>query len=174
MRLPIASALLLTLAGAPAAAQRLTLNFDALAAKAKDKTEVNLDAAMLQALRATTPGKPGADQAKVFPGVQEIHIRTYEFEKAGEYSDKDLDPLRKQVASSSGWSRIVFSKDQDETTEIHVLTQEGKQAGLLVIAAEPRELTVVYVLGQVQLTQLRELVQSTIQYDLGRVAASAP
>ena len=34
------------------------------------------------------------------------------------YSDKDLEPLRKQVSEASGWSRVVNVKEKDENTEI--------------------------------------------------------
>src|SRR5581483_3234108 len=93
-------------------------------------------------------------------------FRIYEFAGPGQYSQSDLEALRKQVASGSGWSRIVNVKEKDESTEIYVLNRGDQMAGLLLIAAERTELTVVHVLGSIQLAELKALVKSTIQYDL--------
>ena len=44
--------------------------------------------------------------------------------------------------------------------------QDGKPGGFLLIAAEEKELSVVYVVGSIDLASLQEVVKSTIQYDL--------
>ena len=54
-------------------------------------------------------------------------MRHYEFDKAGAWSDKDLEPLRKQVSEGSGWSRILNVKEKNESTEVFVLIP-GRQA----------------------------------------------
>ena len=45
-------------------------------------------------------------------------------------------------------------------------SQDGKPQAFLLIAAEPKELTVVHVVGSIDLASLREVVNSTIHYDL--------
>jgi hypothetical protein len=167
------------LACAPAFAQNLNLDFSALAAKARAKNEVTLDSnaiQMLQQLGAlANKDDKGAGKAedlgKILSGIQGVAIRNYEFAKAGEYSDRDLDPLRGQVGSGSGWSRIVNVKEEKESTEIYVHNQGGKPDGMLVIAAEAKELTVVQISGSVQLAQLQDVVNSTIHYDLANLGA---
>ena len=83
--------------------------------------------------------------------------------QTGQYSDTDLDAVRKQV---SNWSRILNVKEEHENVEIYMLSQDGKPAGFLLIAAEPKELTVVNVTGTIDLASLKEVVNSTIHYDL--------
>jgi hypothetical protein len=164
------------LAWVPASAQSLNLDFSALASKARAKNEVTLDSNSLQLLRLAgslskdDKGKGKTDDiSKVLSGIEGVVVRNYEFEKAGEYADRDLDPLRAQVGSGSGWSRIVNVKESDETTEIYVHSQSGKADGMLLIAAEAKELTVVHISGSVQLAQLQDVVNSTIHYDLAKM-----
>jgi hypothetical protein len=149
-----------------ASAQKLELKFDALAAKASDKAEVDLDGALLKL--AMQHGKSPATD--FLSGVQEIHVRNYEFEKAGAYSDKDLEPLRKQVGESSGWSRILNVKEKDESTEVFVLSQGGKVGSCLILAAEAKELSVVYLMGTLTVAQMKELVDSNVMYNLAALA----
>jgi len=45
-------------------------------------------------------------------------------------------------------------------------------AGLLVVAAEEKELTVVNVVGSIALDRVKELVSTTLHYDLKNLPAS--
>src|ERR1019366_1327180 len=94
-----------------------------------------------------------------------------EFDKAGSYSDTDLEPLRKQVSEGNGWSRIVNVKEKDESAEVFVQTQGGKVTGCLVLAAEAKELSVVYLLGTLTVAQMKELVDSSVVYNLAALTA---
>jgi hypothetical protein len=158
-----------------ASAQKLELKFDALAAKASEKSEVDLDGSILKTVLSQVPSKKDKDgkspMADLLGGVQEIHLRNYEFDKAGSYSDTDLEPLRKQVSEGNGWSRIVNVKEKDESAEVFVQTQGGKVTGCLVLAAEAKELSVVYLLGTLTVAQMKELVDSNVVYNLAALTA---
>lgn len=158
----------------PAGAQKLELKLDAIAAKASDKSEVDLDGALLKfALQhgISKKDKDGKSPAgDLLSGVQEIHVRNYEFDKAGAYSDKDLEPLRKQVSEGSGWSRVVNVKEKNESTEVFVQSQGGKVGSCLILAAEAKELSVVYIMGTLTLAQMKELVDSNVMYSLAALA----
>jgi len=150
----------------PAGAQTLDINLDALSAKAKEKAEITLEGPLLtQALQAAPDKVKG-----VAANLSRLLVRHYEFEQTGQYSDGDLDGLRKQVSSGTGWSRVLNSKEEHESVEIYMLPgQSGKLGGFLLIAAEQKELTVVHVVGSIDLASLaslKEVVNSTIHYDL--------
>ena len=149
-----------------AVAQKLNLQFDSIAAKAKGKAEVDLDGATLP-LAAKADKKLGA----LASALKEVHVRHYEFGEAGKYSEQELEPLHRQLGAGSGWSHVVNVKDKDEHVEILALVADGKPAGFLVIAAEPKELSVVYVVGELPLDQMSELVKSSIKYDMKGVLA---
>jgi hypothetical protein len=176
MKTLLAATVMAALTCAPASAQKLNSDFGALAAKATAKNEVTLEGGALDLLKqtASVAKKDDTDKAgdlgKMLSGIQGVVIRNYEFAKAGEYSEGDLEPLRRQVEGGAGWSRIVNVKENGESTEIYVYTQGGEPAGMLLIAAEAKELTVVHISGSVQLAQLKDLVNSTIQYDLAKLS----
>lgn len=138
----------------------LQVNLDHLTAKAKESVEVTLDSSMLQrAGRFLSGDKREEAQAKeLIAGWKGILVRSFEFERAGEYSAADLEPLREQLRAP-GWSRLVnvHSKSEGETLEIYSKTESGRSAGLAVIAAEPKELTVVFIDGPVDLSRLSDL-----------------
>ena len=162
----------LTVALAPAWGQKLDLRFDGLAAKAKETAEVDLDGpALTAALKSFAPKKV----ADAGAGLTGLFVRNYEFATAGAYAQSDLAALRKQVSAGSGWSRIINVKEQDETTEVYLYGASEKPSGLLIISAEAKELTVVNLLGSVQvaqLAQLQELVHASVQYDLRKGSRS--
>jgi len=156
----------------PASAQKLELKFDDLAAKASEKAEVDLDGALLKfAMQAADNDKKDEKDKKGLPGllsgVKQIHVRHYEFDKAGVWSDKDVESVRKQVSGTPAWSRIVNIKDKGETCEIYVLMQGANLGGALILAAEEKEFTVVHVEGTMTLAEMKELVDSKIAYNLG-------
>jgi hypothetical protein len=143
----------------PARSQGLDINLDTLAAKAKEKAEVTLEGSLLTQALQQAPEKAKG----VVANVSRVVVRHYEFATTGQYADSDLAAIRKQVAT---WSRVINLKDEHESTEIYMLSQDGKPGGFLLIAAEPKELTVVHIVGSVDLASLRAVVESTIHYDL--------
>jgi hypothetical protein len=177
MKLAVAG-LLAALTLAPVAmGQKLELKLDSLAAKASSKNEVDLDGALLKVAlgkamqMAGTEAKDGKEATgpmlqKALAGLEAVHVRNYEFAASGAYSDKDLEPLRQQVGEGSGWSRIVNVQEKNESTQVFTLVHGDEVAGCLVLAAEAKELTVVYVAGRMALADMKELVNSNVKYDL--------
>ncbi|MEO8592468.1 MAG: DUF4252 domain-containing protein [Candidatus Solibacter sp.] len=167
------------LAAVPAFSQKVELKFDDIAARAVEKAEVDLDGAMLTTAMQLLGNQKKGDKASQDPkaqalpeflsGIQEVHVRHYEFDKAGAWSDKDLEGVRKQVSTGAGWSRIASVKEKNESVEVYVLSQGGKLGGALILAGEEKELTVVHVLGTLTLAQMKELVDSKIAYNLGGI-----
>ena len=65
-------------------------------------------------------------------------------------------PIRKQLAGP-GWSRVVGIREKRELTEIYFWKERDTNGGLVVISAEPNELTVVNIVGRVDLASLGAL-----------------
>jgi hypothetical protein len=142
-----------------ASGQKLELKLDSLAAKASEKAEVDLDGSALGA--ALQKGKLGSHLPAT---LGEVHVRNYEFSKPGGYSDQDLEPLRRQLGGGSGWSRIINVKEKQESTEIYTHGGGDKLDGLLIVACEAAEVSIVHLVGTLTPEQLKELVSSNIRY----------
>jgi hypothetical protein len=153
----------LALAGclaAAAGAQQFKFNLDHLAAKASDSVDLSLNGATLQFAAKFLDGKD-PDEAKVkklIAGLEGVYIKTFEFKRAGEWSDSDLEAIRKQLHAPE-WSKIVGVKSTEdgESAEIYVRTADKKITGVAILAAGPKELTVVNIAGPVDLDSLADL-----------------
>ncbi|MGA2194888.1 MAG: DUF4252 domain-containing protein [Bryobacteraceae bacterium] len=146
----------------PLAAQeiKLPVNLDKLAAKAVESVDITLDGAMLRLAGRFLSGK-NEDQSRarnLISGLESISVRSFTFAGAGEYSAADVDAVRAQVQSAP-WGRVVGVKEKNgDNVEVYFKDGgEGKLAGIVLIAAEPKELTVVSVVGAIDPSQLGEL-----------------
>jgi|ERR1035438_1343120 hypothetical protein len=134
--------------------------FDKLAAKAEESVDVTLDSNMLQ-LAGKFLSDKDADQAKakkIVGGLTGISVRSFEFAKEGEYSAADVDAFRAQLQAPS-WSRIVgVTSKGGEKDEVYFKASTGSQiGGIVVIAAEPKELTIVSLSGTISVDDLTDL-----------------
>lgn len=130
-----------------------------LAARASDVTEVTLDKNML-GFAAKFLNDKDSDEAgarKLISGLQGIYVREYEFDKDGQYSMDDVAKLRTQFETPE-WSPIVRERERNgENTEVLVKLVNGEPHGMFVLAAEPRELTIVLILGPIHVEDLSKL-----------------
>jgi hypothetical protein len=169
MKILIKSAALafaLGLFGAAAYAQSAKLRVDSLDRledKALKVVDVALDEKLIgmaaRIVAKADPKDPDAEKAaEILAGIKEVYVRSYEFEREGEYLPADVESIRSQV-TGPGWSRLVGvrSKRAGENAEVYVLTQGDKMLGLAIIAANPKELTVVNIVGSVDVERLSEI-----------------
>ncbi len=131
-----------------------------LAARASDVTEVTLGKDML-GFAAKFMDKNDKDQAAVqqlINGLDGIYVRSYEFDKEGQYSMDELQQVR-QAFSAPEWSPMVHTREHNgaETTDVMMKLVNGEPHGIFVLDAEPKELTIVLILGPIRMDQLSEL-----------------
>jgi hypothetical protein len=155
---------LLVLAGDfPARAQSAKLDLGMLqdlSRKADRVTNVTLDHQMLQ-LALSFMSKDDDDDAEarhVLQQLQGVYVRDFEFDKPGEYSEADVNAILAQLHAAP-WRRIVSSRDvkSHETADVFVIGTGNSVQGLAVINAEPKELTVVNIVGALDLDKLSDL-----------------
>jgi len=131
-----------------------------LAAKASNVTEVTLGKNMLGFAAKFMNGKDEDEAAtrKLIEGLQGIYVREYEFDKEGEYSMEQIEQLRKYFETSE-WSPIVRERERKnhETTDVLVKLVNGESQGMFVLEAEPKDLTIVLILGPVKVEDLSRL-----------------
>jgi hypothetical protein len=131
-----------------------------LAAKASDVTEVTLGKNMLDfAAKFMKDKDEDTEHArKLIEGLKGIYVREYEFDKEGEYSMDQLQQLRTYFETTE-WSPIVRERERKsgETTDVLVKTVNGETQGMFILSAEPKELTIVLILGPIRMEDLGEL-----------------
>ena len=147
--------------GLTASAQEIIMpgvNLNRLAQHASESVNVTLDGPLLQ-LASGFLSKDDPDEAKVKKLVSKlkgVYVRSFEFEKEGEYSSSDVQAIREQLRMPV-WSKIVSVIDKGENTEIYVKKDGDQIGGLVVLDAEPKEFTVVHIDGPINPEELSEL-----------------
>ena len=151
--------------GVPALAQNSQLPLPSpvekeLAAHASDVTEVTLGKNMLSFAAQFMKGKDDDEAAtrRLIEGLDGIYVRDYEFDKEGAYSPDQIDSLRKYFETPE-WSPIIHVRERKsgESTDVLVKMVNGENKGMFILDAEPRELTIVLILGPINVDQLGRL-----------------
>jgi len=153
---------LLPLAAAAQAAKLDMPDFSALAAKAKEKVVITLDADMLKSASGFMGGgndpKRDAQVAEALRDVEGIYIRVFEFDAPGQYSMRDIEPVLAQT-KKPGWKAIMQIEDDEDRVEMWMRqdTPQSPGGGFLLVAMEPDELVIVNIAGKIDLQKLRAL-----------------
>jgi len=149
----------LLFAGA-APAQQVKWNFDKVAAKASDTVDVSLSGSLLQFATKflSDSDKDEAKVKKLVGGLKGIYVKSFEFKKPGEYSAADVESFRAPLRPPD-WQRIVgvHSSEDGENVEVYIESDSNGIGGLAIIATEPKELTLVNIVGAIDLDSLSEL-----------------
>jgi Domain of unknown function (DUF4252) len=131
----------------------------ALAAKASQTVTVDLNEKVLSlAWKFLSDNDPDDKKVKeLVSGLKGIYVKSFSFENEGQYSDADLESIRSQLRGSA-WTKVVnvFSR-KDGNLDVYLMEIGGKINGLALLAADPKEITVVNIVGPVDLEKLTEL-----------------
>jgi hypothetical protein len=138
-------------------------NLNKLSDKAARVTDVTLDGSLLQFAvdmiqKLDDEGDKEVAQLKsIVKGLKGIYIKSFEFDGPGQYSKADVEAVRSQLTSR--WTRVVQSVDKrnNEHDEIYLLKNGEHVAGVLILVAEARELSVVNIVGEVPVDKIAAL-----------------
>ena len=134
--------------------------FDSLARKARQSVSVTLDANLLGLAAAfLDPAKPDEAAAKeIVSGIRGIYVRSYSFDADFVYPRAEVDAVRRQLAAP-GWQHIVEVKGAAtrENVDVYLSVEQGRANALAVITSQPREFTIVNIVGSVDLQKLHRL-----------------
>jgi hypothetical protein len=131
-----------------------------LSAHASDVTEVTLNKSMLSLATQFMHGKDDDDAATrhLIEGLEGIYVRNYEFDKDGEYSPDQIEKLR-QAFMTPEWTPVVHEHERrsGETSDILIKVVNGENRGIFICSAEPREISIVLILGPIRVEDLGKL-----------------
>ena len=139
---------------------RLQLSsLDHLAAKASQSVDVNIDGRLI-GMAVKMLSDQDADERdvkKLVSNLKGIYVRVFEFDNQGQYTPADIEAIRTQLRGP-GWSRMVNVRSRKEgNIEVYVLLTGETVGGLAVLHAGDKELTVVNLVGPVDLDKLAQL-----------------
>lgn len=132
---------------------------DRLAPAAVKTVNLSLDPAMLKLAGAILKDERLGDAATtMLTDLQGIYVRGFEFDRDNAYSPDDVGAVRSQLAGP-GWTRVVEMNGRrtGEVVEMYSWSDSDREGGLAVIVAGLRALTIVNVVGRIDLTSLRAL-----------------
>ena len=150
---------------ANAAGPRIDIpDFSHLRAKANDSVDVNIGWPLLSIARhfakhAVDDGDQDASNAiDILQEIKSVQVRSFTFDEDGAYSVADVDAVRKQLEGPN-WTHLVqqHQREPREDTDVFMCIEDGKIKGIAVIASEPREFTIVNVIGNIDVDKLAKL-----------------
>jgi len=136
-------------------------DFSALAKKASQSVDISLDPSLLRLASGAISydnGNNGAAVNDLIKGIRGIYVRSYTFDRPGEYSKAEVAALRAQILTP-GWVPVVSTHDlkQGDNVDIYMLRKGDHTDGVAIIAMEPRQLTIVNIVGSINLAKLARL-----------------
>ena len=139
---------------------KLPPSIEKLSQIADETVDVTMDSSMLQfAERLLSDRNPDQLRAKrVIRNLKSVYVRSYEFTSGGAYSTADVEKLRSQLRGPE-WSRVVEvrSRRSGDNVDVYMRTENGQISNIVVICAEPRELTIVKLAGLIRPEDLQDL-----------------
>jgi hypothetical protein len=129
-----------------------------LAARAKNYTEVTLDRKMLAFASHFMDKEDDEDGKRIVAKLNGVYVRTYEFDKPGQYTAADLDAIRRQFQTPE-WTSLVKSrsKNGEDDSDIYIKMAGTEAQGMFILNAEPNELDFVYLDGPINPDDLSDL-----------------
>jgi len=118
----------------------------------------------------------GANLKKTVRGLKSVQVRSYRFKQDFVYPRAELDALRAQL-SQPGWSQLVKVRDRGkENVDIYIALDNRTIHGVTIIASGLRELTIVNVVGTVNLDQVEGMAKTFASPDspVAQVLQRAP
>lgn len=134
-------------------------SLDHLAAKASQTVDVNIDERLMKlAVRLLSDkDEDERDVKKLVAGLKGIYVKSFEFETEGQFVVADLEPIRTQLRGA-GWTRMVnVTSKKEGNVEVYLQFAGENVNGLAVLVTDDKELTVVNIVGPVDLDKLAQL-----------------
>ncbi len=131
--------------------------------KAVEIVDVTLEKNLIELAAKFIPGKT-PDEVKIkelLLSIQGVFVKRFAFENEGAFTDSDANSIRSQLQNPA-WAKIVsyINKKKDGNrmnVEVFLMTQGSVIKGLAVLATEAKAITVVNLVGPIDLEKLSQL-----------------
>jgi hypothetical protein len=140
---------------------KLDVNTEELKGQADQVVEVNLDGiALLEGskLLAIREGISGSVKS-VLSGIKGSYRKTYRFAAGNSYEEGAVTSIRSQM-TDGGWAPMIDVQDKKQNKGLTVYSytsKDGTSNGVTVISTDPGEITVLNLVGDIDLDALAEV-----------------
>jgi hypothetical protein len=145
-----------------ASAGRLRLeSLERLGAKAAESVNIDIDGFLIKFAGSVLSDKDADERVvkEFVAGLKGVYVRSYEFKSEGQFSDADVNGVREQLRAPA-WSRIVDVKTRGidfGDAEVYLATAGGRVQGLTLLFVQPKEVTVINIVGDVDLDKIKKI-----------------
>ena len=131
---------------------------DVLTNRASNTVDVKLDEHLLLTTWKLFKDPDEVEIRELLKNLKGIYVKSFSFEKENEYQPAEIDSVMVQLRGG-GWSKIVgiTSKKQSENVEVYLMTIADQITGLAVVSLNPKDVTVINIVGPINLEKLSQL-----------------
>lgn len=134
--------------------------FRSLADKATESVNISLSPWLLNMAGTFIDDKDEDSVAtkRLLAGIKSIEIRSFQFSADNAYSAADIEGVRSQL-TSPGWTRLVqvHHREKSEDVDMYVLIENDMSKGFALISSQPREFTIINIVGSIAVDDLPKL-----------------
>ncbi len=145
-------------------------SLDRLAPKAEESVDIEIDGFLIRFAGSILSDKDPEERAvkELVEGLKGVYVKRYEFKAGGQFAEADVSAVREQLRAP-GWTRLVDVESRGldfGDAELYVASAGNRVEGLALLVVEPKELTVINIVGAVDVDKLRKLADT---FDLPRI-----
>ena len=145
--------------GVPAWAQsgpQIKMDLQQLEDSADKVVIVNLEGKSLEGGKILLLKKSFTEPVKkLLSGLKGIYVRRFWFRRGKSYKSEDVEPIHEQM-TKPGWTSVVNVKDRgkSQTVSVYSYVEDQEVAGVTVVSEDRQEVTVVNIVGPVDIETL--------------------
>ena len=154
-------------------------NFTHLQKQAVETVDVTIDSWPLSIIShlMNAEDQESTEMKATLAGLKKVIVRSYQFDDDFVYSKTDIDAVRSQL-NGPGWSQLakVRNRREQEDVDVYIAFDHDKVCGFAVIATEPRQFTILNIVGSIKPGQLAKLQKQLALPDAGldKTSVAAP
>jgi hypothetical protein len=148
--------------GAGTGGGRLRLDsLERLASKADESVNIEIDGFLIRFAGSLLSEKDADEKTvkEVIEGLKGVYVRSYELKSGVRFEEADVAGVREQLRAP-GWTRLVDVESRGLDVggaELYVASSGGRVEGIALLVVEPRQLTVINIVGAVDVDKLKKL-----------------
>jgi hypothetical protein len=127
-------------------------DFSHLQAKAAESVDISVGPFMLWLATKFAPERDddGTEIKKILQGIEAVYVRSFAFAEDNAYSKDDIESVRNQLQNEK-WQPLaqIHSRKKAENVDIFIAIENDKPTGFAILVSDPREFTIVNVVGTI-------------------------